>query len=353
MRRDWRAVRVHPQASVLQTMAVVSDGRLGIAVVVDENDRLLGTVTDGDVRRAILAETGLDTLASSLMERNFTSVGPDVGWQQVRRLMRDRSIHQVPVCENGRVVGLYVLQDLDDFEVRPNWVVIFAGGEGKRLWPLTSYIPKPMLPVGGRPMLDLVLAHIVRFGFRRVFLAINYLGEQIEGYFGDGRRHGCTIEYLREDEPLGTGGALKLLPNTPDEPILVTNADLLTDVDVGEFMDFHQSHDAAASMCVRELTYQMPYGVVSCEGDNVISVEEKPLQRQVVNAGIYCLDPTLLSYVPDAKTIYGLPTLIDEAISQGLGVKAYPIKDAWMDVGLLGDYEKASRAGAEGSEHKS
>lgn len=341
MRTDWRAVRVHPNASMLQTMAVISDGRLGIALVVDENDRLLGTVTDGDMRRAILRQAALDTPVSSIMERGFTAVGPDAGQGDLLKLMHARSIRQVPVRDaEGKVIGLYIREDLSEPITRPNWAVIMAGGEGRRLWPLTAYLPKPMLPVGGQPIVELILAQVVHHGFRRVFVSINHLADQIVSHLGDGRPFGCSIEYLREKEPLGTGGALTLLPEIPQHPILVTNGDLLTNMDLSELMEFHQSHEAAATLCVRELSYQIPYGVVTCDDDEVIALEEKPAHTQLVNAGIYVLDPVLLGYLPRSQQSYPLPTLIEEARNHGLGAKAYRVKDEWMDVGHLEEYEQ-------------
>ena len=342
MRTDWRAVRVHPNASMLQAMAVVSDGRIGIALVVDEDDRLLGTVTDGDMRRAILQQQALDATVNSIMEREFTSVTIDADSTTVLDLMRTRSIRQVPVCDtDGRVVGLYLLDDLGEPQARPNWAVIMAGGQGRRLWPLTAYVPKPMLPVGGIPMIELILAQLVHHGFRRVFVSINHLADSIVSHLGDGHAFGCSVEYLRETEPLGTGGSLKLLPEAPKQPILVTNGDLLTDVDLSELMGFHDAHEASATLCVRQYSYRIPYGVVTCDGDDVISIDEKPAHEQLINAGMYVLNPELLDLLPQAHQSYPLPRLIDEAHESGLGVKAFAVEGEWTDVGHLEDYDLA------------
>ena len=350
MRADWRAVRVHPQASMLQTMAVLSDGRLGLALVVDETDRLVGTVTDGDVRRAILDRMGLDTPVSAVMERRFTSVAADVRANDALNLMHDKAIRQLPVCDaRGLVVGIYVMEDLIEPVTRPNWVVMMAGGQGRRLWPLTDFVPKPMLPVGSQPMLEHILAQVVRHGFRRIFVSINHLGEQIERHFGDGQTFGCSIEYLREDRPLGTGGSLSLLPGPPEHPVLVTNGDLLTSVDLSELMDYHESGGAAATLCVRQLTYQVPYGIVKCDGDEVTAVDEKPAHTELVNAGIYVFEPSLLAYVPSDGSDYPLPALIAEAHSRGLKVRRFAIKEEWMDVGHLDEYERVrERSSREG-----
>ena len=341
LRSDWRAIRVHPHASMLQTMAVLSDGRLGIALVVDEQDRLIGTVTDGDMRRAILGRMSLDTPVSEVMEREFTTVAADITAQDALSLMHEKAIRQLPVCNTeSKVVGIYVLEDLIEPVTRPNWAIIMAGGEGRRLWPLTEFVPKPMLPVGSQPVLEHVLAQLLRHGFRRVFISINYLGEQIVRHFGDGMRFGCSIEYLREDQPRGTGGSLSMLPGTPEHPVLVTNGDLLTNANLSELMAHHEAGGASATLCVHELTYQVPYGIVQCEGDEVMAIDEKPTQTELVNAGIYVLDPGLLTYVPSDGGDYPLPELIQEARTRGLKVGAYPIKDEWMDLGHLEEYDR-------------
>ncbi len=348
MRKDWRSVRVHPQASMLQTMAVISDGRLGIALVADANDVLLGTVTDGDVRRAILRQVGLDAPVSAVMQSQFTAVRPENGIQETIRLMRSRSIKQVPVIDaDGRALGIYLVDDLFEPVERPNWAVVMAGGQGRRLWPLTAYLPKPMLPVGNRPLLELILAQLQRHGFRRIFLSVNYQGEQIARYFGDGRSFGCNVEYLHEEKPLGTGGALSLLPEKPENPLLVTNGDLLTDVDLSDMMNRHQESGATLTLGTRELTYQLPYGVVRCDGEEVVGLEEKPCHRQLINAGIYVIDPCLLAAVPSGQE-YPLPSLVEETRAQGRSVKAYRIREQWIDVGHLDDYERVRNWNGEG-----
>jgi dTDP-glucose pyrophosphorylase len=342
MRTDIGSILIRPDASMLQAMAVLSDGRQGIAFVAEDGGRLLGTVTDGDMRRAILRQEGLDAPVSSVMEKDFTYVAADVGPQEVFELMQVRTIKQVPVCDpEGQVIGLYMLEDFLESRLRPNWAVVMAGGTGRRLWPLTAYVPKPMLPVNGHPILESILEQLVFHGIRRTFISINHLGEQIVRHFGGGHRYGCSIEYLREEKPLGTGGALSLLPAPPEHPLLVTNGDLITDLNLSELLDYHDSHDGAATLCIRELTYRIPYGEVECDGEDVIRIKEKPSFQGVINAGIYVLDPELLSFVPEGKE-FPLPDLLGLARERGMGVKSYLIKDEWMDIGQLEDYERAS-----------
>ena len=330
---------------MLQTMAVISDGRLGIALVVDKNDQLLGTVTDGDMRRAILNHVELDAPVSSVMTRRFTMITPEAQPHEALELMHSRSIKQVPVCtSDGRVTGLYVIEDFTEPMCRSNWAVIVAGGKGRRMWPLTAYVPKPMLPIGNRPILELIVLQLVRHGFLQVFISINHLGEQIMRHFGDGRHFGCSIEYLHEEQPLDTGGALSLLPAKPEHPVLVTNGDLLSNVDLSKLMDYHQAHEASATVCVQEVTYRVPYGVVRYEGDEVVAIEEKPTLKEHINAGIYVLDPHLLTLIPTGQP-YPLPCLIEDARNRGLGAKVYFIHEGWMDIGHLDDYQQVHGGG--------
>ena len=223
-----------------------------ISLVVDANRVLLGTVTDGDVRRALLKGAPLSARAADCMNRNFAFVRPTAGREEVMDLMQARHLSGVPVIdEQGRLAGLHLIHEIAGHVERKNWAVVMAGGFGSRLWPLTEAIPKPMLRVAGRPILERIVLHLVSFGIRRIYLAIHYLPHVIETHFGDGARFGCEIVYLREEQPLGTGGALRLLPERPRDPILVMNGDLVTQADVGRMLDFHAESRAAATIAIR------------------------------------------------------------------------------------------------------
>lgn len=348
--RDAEKILTGARASLREVLAVIDRGALEIAVVVGADGRPLGTVTDGDIRRAILRGLPLDTAAEEVMNSNFTAVGVDASPREVLTLMRARWIKQVPVLDAvGRIVGIHVLPDLvKNINRRPNWAVIMAGGEGRRLRPLTEKIPKPMLPVGDRPLLERIITRLVEHGFQRIFLSINYLGAAVEEHFGDGRRLGCSIAYLRETRPLGTGGALRLLPDDrPAAPLLVANGDLLTELNFSALMDYHaqQAHDA--TLCVREFNYQVPYGVVNLNGESVVSMVEKPLQRFFINAGVYVIEPELLSLIPPGVE-YHLPTLLEAAGARGKAVGAFPVREYWLDIGQLEDYEAARHLHAAG-----
>ena len=341
MRTEWQSLGVSPEASLRDTMLVIDHGRLGIALVVDADTCLLGTVTDGDLRRAMLRGVALDAVVSQVMNRNFTSVGQDATASGVLELMRAQSIKQVPVLDaRGCVVGLYFLPDFIEPSLRPNWAVVMAGGEGRRLQPLTAETPKPMLPVGDRPLLENTVSLLVHHGFRHLFVSIHYLGDQIEAHFSDGRRLGCHIKYLRERKPLGTAGALSLLPERPRDPLLVMNGDLLTDVNLSALMDYHVETGCAATQCVREYAFQVPFGVVHYGEGQVIGTEEKPVQRFLVNAGIYVISPDLLDAVP-VDQAFTMPDLLAQARRGGHRVAAFPIRERWTDIGRPEDYHWA------------
>jgi dTDP-glucose pyrophosphorylase len=341
MRTDLAAVSVAAHATVREAMLAIDRGRAGIALVVGPEGRLLGTVTDGDLRRAILRGVTLEQPVAPLMNAAFVSVGPDATRPAVLSLMRARSVRQVPVLDDrGVLVGLHSMPELVEPSPRPNWAVVMAGGEGKRLRPLTADVPKPMLRVGDRPLLERVVALLVDHGFRTIYLAVNYLGHQIEAHFGDGQRFGCRIGYLRETKPLGTAGALGLLPGRPTAPLLVMNGDLLTDVNLGSLMEYHEECGCSGTQCVLEHVIDIPFGVVRCQDGQVVALEEKPRQYQLINAGIYVLSPELLDLVPHDQP-FTMPSLIELARARDLTVAAFPIRERWADIGRPGDYEQA------------
>jgi dTDP-glucose pyrophosphorylase len=322
-------------------MVAIDRGRIGIALVVAGGGRLLGIVTDGDLRRAMLAGKSLDAPINQAMNTHYTYVTHDATSPEILRLMQEKSIKQIPmVDENHCVAAVCLLPDLIDISLRPNWAVIMAGGEGRRLRPLTEQTPKPMLPVANRPLLENTVSLLVGHGFRELFISVNYLGDAIKSYFGDGRQFACHISYLQEKKPMGTAGGLSLLPEKPAIPLLVVNGDLLTDVNLSALMEWHNQADCIATQCIREYSYQIPFGVVTCENGRVVHSEEKPLQRALINAGIYVLSPQLLEMVPVGQEL-PMTELLAEARSAGHKVAAYPIQERWMDIGRLEDYRWA------------
>lgn len=335
-------LRLDPDATLIEAMQTIDAGGCGIAIACDGNGRAIGTLTDGDIRRAILAGSALDHRSvRDAMQRDFTWVSPDSGRAEVIDMMRARTISQVPVLDDeGRLVGLHLLQELIGATERENWALILAGGRGTRLRPLTDTVPKPMLRVAGRPILERIVLHLVGAGFQRIFLSVNHLAHVIEDHFHDGAKFGCQIEYLREQEPLGTGGPLSLLPKRPEHPLVLMNGDLVTQADIGGLLDFHTEGGYAATLGVRPYSVQVPYGVVETEGDRLIHLREKPTERLLINAGIYVIGPEALPMVPDDRA-FPITELVHRCLEDGLPVGVHPIEDEWTDVGLPTELNKA------------
>ena len=340
--KDWHEAVVSPEASIRDAIARIDASALQIALVVEQNGRLVGVMTDGDVRRAILAGIPIDAAVAQAMNTRFTSVGANDDRGAILSLMKRKEIGQVPVVDAaGRLVGLETLVELLHSPARPNIAVIMAGGLGTRLGPLTRECPKPMLRVGGRPILETILLNLAEYGISRVYLAVNYRAEMIEEYFGDGSGIGMEISYLRERQRLGTAGALALLPTRPSETFIVMNGDVLTKVNVNHLLEFHKRVGATATMCVREHDSQVPFGVVALDGDRVVAIQEKPIRRDFVNAGLYAIEPEALDFVPAAEH-FDMPSLFNALIDARRATAAFPVREYWLDIGHHADYERAN-----------
>jgi dTDP-glucose pyrophosphorylase len=322
-------------------IATIDRSPAKIALVVDQNRTLLGTITDGDIRRAILNGAQLSDAASKVM-----NTSPRVGRVGEDRaplidLMRRNVCRHVPIInEIGQVVALETLQELVDYGNQENWVVLMAGGLGKRLRPLTELVPKPMLSVGERPILEIIIKRLRSQGFHRFFVSLNYLGDMIRDHFGDGSQWGVQIEYLTEDKPLGTAGSLSLLPTRSDKPLVVMNGDILTKIDFRQLLQFHEEHKAQATTCVRDYFVDVPYGVIDNDGHRIRGIHEKPRHRFLVNAGIYTLQPDVLELIPRGD-YFDMPMLIDALIARGQHACVFPIREYWIDVGRLEEYDRA------------
>ncbi len=341
---DYDRCVVDPDATLLDGLRAIERGGVEIALVTRRDRTLAGVLTDGDARRAILSGARLESPLRLHVRTDFISVTTSTSRAEVLDLMQARTIGQVPILdEEGRLIGLHRLHEILGAVERPNWAVIMAGGQGTRLRPLTDHVPKPMLRVAGRPILERIVLHLVGFGIRRIFLSVNYLGQVIEEHFGDGRAFGCTIEYVREEEPLGTGGALALLPATPALPFIVMNGDLVTQADIGRMIEAHTATGSFATVGSRAYVHSVPFGCLTRNGDRITAMVEKPNLRQSVNAGIYVLNPGVLTLVPqDGAT--DLPSLLALAIERGETVTAFDIEDDWIDVGKRDELERAQGA---------
>jgi dTDP-glucose pyrophosphorylase len=331
-----------PNRLIRDAIANLNESGLQIVLVVDDSAKLQGTVTDGDIRRGLLSGVQIDSPLTTVMRSNSLVVMPEMGREMVVHLMRANKLRQLPVVDGGhRVVGLQVWDDDTSGEVRANTMVIMAGGLGKRLRPHTETCPKPMLPVAGKPMLEHIIERARGDGFRHFVLAVMYLGHVIEDYFGDGSRWQVRIDYLRENSPLGTAGALGLLDPLPSAPFVVTNGDVLSDIRYGEVLDFHVRHGAAATMAVRLFEWQHPFGVVQTNGVDIVGFEEKPVNRTHINAGIYALSPQVLTHVKP-NTPLDMPSLFEQLHYEGQRTVAFPMHEPWLDVGRPDDLSRAN-----------
>lgn len=337
----WRASLMPDGGQLKDAIASLDASGLQIVLVVDADGRLQGTITDGDIRRGLLRGLGLDAPVSEIIHREPLVVPPDLARDALLQIMAANKLHQLPVVDGDRrVLGLQSWDDLGSVEERKTTMVVMAGGKGTRLRPYTEDCPKPMLEVAGRPMLEHIVMRASEEGIRRFVFAINYLGHMIEDHFGDGSDFGVSIDYVRESKPMGTGGALSLLKAVPEEPFLVTNGDVLTDVRYGELVDYHRKHAAAATMAVRLYEWQHPFGIVHTDGVVISDFEEKPVMRSHVNAGIYVLDPSALDCLQIDQHC-DMPTLFERLRLRGRSTIVYPMHEPWIDVGRPADLENA------------
>ena len=339
-RKDWRVTLLDSAATVGEAVRNLEGSHLQITLVVSD-DELVGTITDGDIRRGLLQGIRLEDGLDGLIQTDPVVVPPDTSRIVVMRLMEERQVHGIPVVEaNRRVVGLHLWSDFSGVADRSNLMVIMAGGEGRRLRPLTDTRPKPLLPVGGRPMLEHIIDQAVKAGFHRLVLSIGYLGHMIEEHFGNGDGFGVEIDYLREDKPLGTAGSLTLLDPLPVEPILVTNGDVLTDIRYDDMLDYHVRHNAQSTMAVIRHEWRHQFGVVHTDGVEFLGIEEKPVDFSTVNAGVYVLEPEVLKLLTSDERC-DMTRLFQRLRERGDRTIVYPLHEPWSDIGRREDYLSA------------
>lgn len=334
---------VRPDEPLRRAMEVIDRGGAEIALVMDEDRQLLGTVTDGDIRRAVLAGHSLDEPVRRFMNPHPTVAPASASRNFMVTLMRLRLIRQLPLLdESGRVESIALLRELEQPTPHALQAVIMAGGLGIRLRPLTTHSPKPMIKIGDRPVLETIIRQLVMHGFMKVHLAINHLGEHIKSHFGDGDRFGVGIEYLQETTRLGTAGALRLLLERPGQPFLVMNADILTFVNYTALMDYHLAERADMTVCVRQFDIKVPYGVIDVGAERRVKrLEEKPLKTFFINAGIYAMSPAMLDLLPSEGPC-DMTDLIERALAAGKTVATFPVTEYWIDIGNVDDLRRAS-----------
>ena len=349
MRKDVAQFCVLPGISVLEAVAKMDSYKCGLVLAVDDERRLLGIITDGDIRRAVLSGMDFRLPVQNLLDSKAKS-GPaqpifalvDSDPQTYLNLIKQHNIFHLPIVDkDGYVVGLIMANEFLPEGQMPMEAVIMAGGLGSRLRPLTIDVPKPMLPVGNRPLLELIVEQLQRAGIRKVNVTTHYKPELITNHFGDGKGFGVDIRYVKEDRPLGTAGALGLLGEF-NSPLLVINGDVVTRVDFRRMMEFHREHRADMTIAVRPYDFRIPYGIVEIDGVLIKRVVEKPVFRKFINAGIYLLNPDVCLMVDNGQPCE-MPDLINLLVEKGSRIVGFPVHEYWIDIGEKDQYERVQK----------
>jgi dTDP-glucose pyrophosphorylase len=337
----WREALLPATATLQEGIRNLDESTLQIALVTGPDGVLLGTLTDGDVRRGLLRGLALTSGIDSVVHRGPLVVPAELGSEAVMQLMRANRLRQLPIVDAaGRVVGLHLWDELASPTSRASLMVIMAGGAGVRLRPHTENCPKPLLPIGDKPILEHILLRARAEGFTRFVVALHYLGHMIRDYFGDGSAWQVSIDYVTEEDPLGTAGAIGLLSPRPEEAFMVTNGDVLTDVRYGDVLEFHLRHQASATMAVRAYEWQNPFGVVHTDGVDIVGFEEKPVTRSHINAGVYVLEPRALDVLRTGERC-DMPGLFSRLQTAGARTIVYPMHEPWLDIGRHADLKQA------------
>lgn len=345
---DLEDLVVDDTMSILDVLKVIDRVGLAVALVCDRKRHLLGVITDGDIRRHFIKGGTLDAHITSIVNRNFIKLtsSKSVSRSDAINLMQTKRVTCVPVVDDtGKLVDLHTMRTSLRSARCDSWAMIMVGGKGERLGELTSGIPKPMLPVGDRPILEWIVQLLVSHGVKRIFMSVNYLGKMIEDHFGNGTAFQCRIEYLHENQPLGTGGALSLLPEKPTRPLIVMNGDLLTAINITRLLAFHRAGEFSATMALRDHTIKVPFGVAELNGSRISRLVEKPSLQYRINAGIYVLEPKVIERVP-AGRMFPITELIDGCLSDRLPIGAYHMQETWNDIGLPEEYARGQKPSA-------
>lgn len=335
-------VIVAENSSLKEVLRLLGDSPIRMAIVLNASSQVSGIITDGDVRLGLLSGATLDTHAFEVMNTDFVFIGPESSAADASLILRRKGISHLPVIDDDkRLVGLFAAAAISKTTLIDNWVVIMAGGRGERLRPITDKIPKPLVKVAGKTLIDLVLEKCETEGFHHFFVSVNYLGDMIQSHLTTVKSDLVEIQFLREEAPLGTGGSLTLLPEIPSKPVLIMNSDVLHSVDLRKLIDFHESEESQITVCGRHFQTQIPFGVLESKDSKLISITEKPTYSHLVNAGIYVISPEVLQLLK--KNVYAdMPDLLSRAIGNGMKVSVFPVHEFWLDVGTPESLEEAN-----------
>lgn len=342
MSEQLKNLCINSNGFVKEAAELLERNQQKICFVVDADAKLLGTVTDGDIRRGLLKGISFDAAVENIMNSNPRTTTAQSDRAELRTIMTTYDILHMPVVDmDNRLSGLITLDELrTDATPRDNWVVLMAGGLGERLRPLTNTTPKPLLHVGDKPLLQSILESFIEQNFRKFYISVNYQAEAIKSYFGDGSAWGATIVYLEEEQRMGTAGALTLMPEAPSDPVIVMNGDLVTRTSFSELLNFHKEQNSKATMCVREYDFQVPFGVISIKGHRIAAIDEKPIHRFFVNAGIYVLEPEVILDIPENSRT-DMTSVFEDLILADKETAVFPIHEYWLDIGRIDDLERA------------
>ncbi|WP_345993664.1 nucleotidyltransferase family protein [Sulfurimonas sp. HSL-1716] len=340
--KNYKNIILNPSSSIKEALKIIDSGAMKIALVVDENEKLLGTLTDGDIRRGLLNNLSLDDAIEPIIFKTPTTCSIEDTKEKILEIAVEKKLYQIPVVDNtGKLIGIEEVDELLKPKNRNNKVVLMVGGLGTRLRPLTEKIPKPMLKVGDKPILETIILNFKKYGFSNIVLSVSYKSEMIENYFGNGSKLGVHIEYVHEEKRMGTAGALSLIQEKLNEPFFVMNGDLLTNINFEHMMDYHIQNSSVATMGVREYDFQVPYGVVNIDGINIKSIAEKPVHNFYVSGGVYILDRAVLDFIPKNQ-FFDMPTLFEKVIANNMKSISFPIREYWLDIGRMEEFEKAN-----------
>jgi len=340
--KNIEKIKITINTTIQKALKIISNAGFQVALVVDNKDNFLGTLTDGDIRNGFLKGLNINSTIETIFSKKSIIAKKDWSREKLLKLAISNKIHQIPVVDdNKKVIGIHILDELIEPKIKSNKIVIMAGGMGLRLRPLTKNIPKPMLKVGNKPILQNIIENFKKNGFKNFTICVNYKSKIIKDYFGDGKKFDVKINYIQEKKRMGTAGALSLLKKKFTMPLFLMNGDLLTNLDFAKIIDFHNEHNAKATMCVAEYNFTSPYGEVMMDNENIISINEKPNHKFFVNAGIYLLDPQCLNLVP--KKYCDIPSLFTKIISKEYKTVSFPLGEYWLDIGRMNDFKKANQ----------
>jgi len=339
--KNYKNLLLSENSTIKEALKIIDSGAMKIGIVVDENEKLVGIVTDGDIRRGILNNLSLDDAIDSVVCKTPVVCKIDDSKEKILEMVVGKKLYQIPVIDSkGKLVGIEEVDELLKPKYKRSKVVLMTGGLGTRLRPLTNKTPKPMLKVGDKPLLESIILGFKKYGFTEIVLSVNYKSEIIKNYFGDGSNFGVNIKYIYENKRMGTAGALNFMRELLSEPFFVMNGDLLTNINFEHMMDYHVENSSIATMGVREYDFQVPYGVVKSKGVDIKSITEKPVHSFYVSGGVYVLDAKVLDFVPENE-FFDMPTLFEKVIDKNLKCISFPIREYWLDIGNHLDFSQA------------